>query len=329
MRIAVLADIHGNLPALEAVSLAIERLQPDYVVVDGDLINPIPFSGDVLNCVRCTDWAVVRGNHEFYFLDFGTARAVPGSDDPERWGCLHWLMSQISIDQARYLAALPDERTLYFPGTQPIRVSHGVPGRNRVGFYQEMPAEKIVPEIREIAERTIISAHTHVQVDRHLSLLDTVDPFADPHDENNRYFDGFAADGATLAAHWHLINPGSVGLPLNADPRAQFALLESVPEEDEPGGWRVTHHRIEYDRRPALDAFHSSGLLKVGGVVAHLFYWEMVTAEPEIIAYYQWCRTNNVDADNNMSYAFAAYKQATGRDRYIASHDPLAKAVRS
>src|SRR3954469_13847783 len=65
MRIALLADIHGNLAALEAVLVELERLQPDYVVLDGDLINGAPFSTEVIDLVRTQDWVVVRGNHEF------------------------------------------------------------------------------------------------------------------------------------------------------------------------------------------------------------------------------------------------------------------------
>ncbi len=324
MRLAVLADIHGNLPALHAVLAELERLQPDAVILDGDLINPIPFSGDVVDYVRQTDWVVVRGNHEFYLLDFGTERAIPGSEDPTRWGSLHFLVEHMTHEQAVYLAGLPDECTLYYPGTQPVRVAHGVPGRNRVGFYQEMPAAKIVPEIQNIPERTLISAHTHVQVDRHLSLLDVVDPFADPHDETSRYFDGFPGDRCAPTAHWHLINPGSVGLPLNGDPQAQFALLESAAESEEPGGWRVRHLRIPYDRRPALEAFTTSGLLEMGGVIAQLFYWELVTAEPEIIHYYRWCRKNNHDPDLEIEDAFRAYAEATGRAAYVQERDPLA-----
>ncbi len=328
MKLAALADIHGNMIALEAVVAELERLQPDYVLVNGDLINPIPFSAEVLDRIRATDWAVVRGNHEFYLLDFGTTRAAPDSTDPERWGCLHWLVEHISTEQTRYLAALPDERTLYFPETQPIRVAHGVPGRNRVGFYQQMPAEKIVTEIKEIGERTILSAHTHVQVDRHVSFLDTIDPFADPHDESSRYFDGYASHHRDTLLHWHVINPGSVGLPLNGDPRASFAILESVEEAEEPGGWKATHYSVDYDRRPALEAFHSSGLLAMGGVVAQLFYWELVSAEPEIIHYYHWCRDNGVDPDTDMRAAFAGYQLATRRDQYVAQRDPLMKAAR-
>ena len=47
MRIAILADIHGNLHALEAVAAELERLQPDHVILDGDLINAVPFSPEV------------------------------------------------------------------------------------------------------------------------------------------------------------------------------------------------------------------------------------------------------------------------------------------
>lgn len=323
MRLAVLADIHGNLPAFQAVLAELERIQPDYVLLDGDLINPVPFNGEIIDYVRQTDWAVVRGNHEFYLLDFGTERAIPGSDDPVRWGSLHWLVRNVTDEQARYLAALPDERTLYFPGTQPIRMAHGVPGRNRVGFYQQMPAEKILLEIRNIPEHTIISAHTHVQVDRQIVLPAAGDPLANPHGEDGHFVDSAPSSPAPPQHYWHLLNPGSVGLPLERDTRAAFAVLESVPERDTPGGWRVTHHRVAYDRRPALEAFHTSGLLEAGGPIATIFYWELVTAEPEIVDYYRWCHRNGYDADGDLRGAFAAYVKTTGRDAYVRQRDPL------
>jgi len=319
MNIAVIADIHGNLPALEAVIAALERLQPDHVALNGDLINGIPFSAQVVDRVREFDWLVVRGNHEFYYLDFGTERAVPDVDDAERWGQLHWLVDHLSPEQGGYLATLSDERTFYLAGTQPLRMAHGVPGRNRVGFYHEQADEKILAEIHDIPQATLVSAHTHVQIDRHVVCQD------DPADllATMPHPDHVGANGHCARHRWHVINPGSVGLPINGDVRAQFAVLTSVPDEVEPGGWRVTHHRIDYDRRPALAAYESSGMLAAGGVISRLFYWELVTAEPEIIYFYRWAYRHGRDPDADIRRCLDAYIEATGRDQYVRVRDPL------
>jgi predicted phosphodiesterase len=118
MRLAIIADIHGNLPALEAVMVELERRQPDVVIVDGDLINAVPFSGGVVDTIRAQDWLVVRGNHEFYYLNFGTERDVSGSKDVGRWGQLHWLVEHLTPDQGQYLAGLPDDLSLFFSGAK-------------------------------------------------------------------------------------------------------------------------------------------------------------------------------------------------------------------
>lgn len=319
MRLAVLADIHGNLPALHAVMAELDRLQPDHVIVNGDLINAVPFSAEVLDVVIAAGWVVVRGNHEFYYLDYGTERDLFTSNDPGRWGQLHWLLEHISPAQGAYLAMLPDERTLYLPGTQPLRVAHGVPGRNRVGFYNEQPAAAIAAELVDVQERTLISAHTHVQVDRHVTLpvRPAPDFYADPHSDTGRRG---ALNGER---QWHVINPGSVGLPLTGDPTAQFAILENVDEAVSPGGWQATHHRVAYDRRPALEAYHSSGMLEAGGVITELFYWELVTAEPEIVSFYRWAREVGEDPDADLAGSFRAYKARTDRADYVRRRDPL------
>ena len=322
MRIAFLADIHGNLPALTAVMAELERLQPDQVVVDGDLINAVPFSCEVIDLVRSQPWAVVRGNHEFYYLDHGTARAPVGAEDPDRWGQLHWLVERIQPAQGAYLALLPDELTLYVPGAQPLRVAHGVPGRNRVGFYRSQADAAIAAEIEAVQEETLITAHTHVQIDRHIRVeKDT--PFllaADPHGGVDPH-----EHPRPVHRHWHVINPGSVGLPLDGQPNAHFAIVESVPPTTEPGGWRAEHFQVSYDRRPVLEAFATSGMLAAGGVISTLFYWEVVTSEPEIVRFYRWAFANGHNPDQDpIGDVFGAYVAGTGRDQYVHARNPLA-----
>src|SRR6478672_5600461 len=79
MRFAVLADIHGNLPALEAVMADLAHFAVEQVVVAGDLINWGPDSAAVVEQVTAAGWAALRGNNEYYLLDAGTPRA------PAQW----------------------------------------------------------------------------------------------------------------------------------------------------------------------------------------------------------------------------------------------------
>jgi len=304
MRLAILADIHGNLPALEAVIAKLEQLQPDMVVVNGDIVNGVPFSNAVLdkiiNYARKDDWIVTRGNHEFYYLDYGTERAEPGRDDPERWGTLHWLVEQMPPAYGIYLATLPDEYTFYFPNAQPLRLAHGVPGNNRIGFEVEQLEVKIAEKIAHVAEATLISAHTHVQIDRHIRH----------------------AVGRIEERSCHLVNPGSVGIPMNGDSDAQFAMLESVSEDVEPGGWQCTHYSVHYDRCPALEEYFRSGMLEAGGIVGQLFYWEMVTNVPEITPFFCWTYEKGLHLDD-LTKTFLTYITTTGREQYVREKDPL------
>jgi len=319
MRLAVLADIHGNIHALQAVAAKLEELQPDVVIVNGDLINAVPFSNEVVDFLRTTDWSVIRGNHEFYYLDFVAGRAPESWQDPERWGQLHWLIDHLCSENGTYLAALPDDVAYYFPQSEPFRVAHGVPGNNRMGFINRTPAAEIISQIRDISQATFVNAHSHRQIDR----LVSVEPRHDEESGGDPFFLLENKGERSSPFTWHLINPGSVGLPLNGDWRAQFAIMESISPTAIPGGWRASHYRIAYDRRPALAAYEASGMKAAGGVISELFYWELVTAQPEIVCFFQWKRANLPPGVYTFQDEFDAYKRATGREAYIRQRDPL------
>lgn len=324
MRIAVLADLHGNLPALEAVGRRMSMLDPapDIVVVNGDLINGAPMSAAVIDHVRNQNWLVVRGNHEFYYLDFGTDRAPSAYSDQERWGQLHWLVTQITAEQGAYLATLPDELTFFLPGSDPIRIAHGVPGENRTGFYPRQDPCIVARCIDHVQEPVLISAHTHVQFDRYIVTRDqrifaVDDPGMDP-----RILSTVRSRLENSDTWWHVINPGSVGLPLNGNVLAQFAVFDNCEKQNGIDNWSVTMQQVSYDRRPILDAFRTSGMLDVGGIISQLFYWELCTAEPEIIHFYRWAHKNGHDPDRRIEESFLAYIEATARDKFIDAHDP-------
>ena len=80
--LAVLSDLHGNLPALEAVLADLAQFQVDQAIVAGDVINWGPFSAQVMERVTAGGWAVIRGNNEFYLLDYDTPRAPAAWSNP-------------------------------------------------------------------------------------------------------------------------------------------------------------------------------------------------------------------------------------------------------
>src|SRR5690242_4951955 len=94
-RLAILSDIHGNLPALEAVIQDLDQFQVDHVIVAGDVINWGPFSAQVVERVVREGWAVIRGNNEFYLLDYNTPRA-PRLWQSDDWPLLPWLHAQLA-----------------------------------------------------------------------------------------------------------------------------------------------------------------------------------------------------------------------------------------
>ena len=105
MRIALLADIHGNLAALEAALAEIAALAPDLTIVAGDVVDGGPDSGACWRRVRALRCPVIRGNHERYLFDYGTPRADPAWSSPQ-FAPLRVARAELSTAELAELAAL-------------------------------------------------------------------------------------------------------------------------------------------------------------------------------------------------------------------------------
>jgi predicted phosphodiesterase len=165
-RLAILADVHGNLPALEAIVADLEREAVDHVVVAGDLINLGPCSAEVVDYVHERRWAVIRGNHEYYLLDYLTPRAPAAWDDPARWSMLHHSYRELGGGRRRRIAAWPDTLSLRFPDGPPILVAHGVPRSPWEGIGRLSSDAEIAEHLRDVAEPVVVIGHTHLTMDR-------------------------------------------------------------------------------------------------------------------------------------------------------------------
>jgi putative phosphoesterase len=151
MRVAALYDIHGNLPALEAVLAEVEREGVDAIVVGGDIAAGPPQPQEVVELVRLLPNArCIRGNADR--LD------APEYRDDEGLG---WLLEQLGPGQADWLASLPFsavlDDTLYV---------HATPQDDETIVTELTTDERLAELVAGVEQRRVVAGHTHMQLER-------------------------------------------------------------------------------------------------------------------------------------------------------------------
>ncbi len=261
-RLAILSDIHGNLPALEAVIADMQQFAPDHVIVAGDLINIAPFSAQVMETVTRLGWTAIRGNHEFYLLDYQTPR------QPAHWGqwvLLPWLKAQLAGKWHHYIAAMPDTLTLYYADAPPVRIAHGLPHTPWNAIEPYLPEEKVSEWLAGVEETTYIAGHYHIAFER-------------------------------WVGKWHILNPGSLGVPLDGIRKANYLILDG----DETG-WHPTFRRVDYDVQRVLAAFHAQNFIQNYGAMGYTALLQFPTARPTINSYMTWHETHHAHTESTVA----------------------------
>ena len=196
--LALLYDVHGNLPALRAVLEDAAAQGATRFLLGGDyaLFGPAPLQ--TVAALRELDATWIRGNGERWTAD---SNAAPTDEVVQ--GAI--LACREALGQALVLelAALDEQRV-----DAGVRYCHGSPVSDVRSFFPQ-PADDEAELLAGVGERRLVFGHTHLPFRR-------------------------VAEGGL-----ELVNPGSVGMPFDGDPRAAYAL---VHDDD-----RVEHRRVEYD----------------------------------------------------------------------------------
>src|SRR5690554_4699941 len=134
-RIAFVSDVHGNLPALEAVLTELERHEPfDRVVGGGDYVAGGVFPQECLDRRRALEWDFVRGNADEWIVDTATAGRIParGAGSEIRPGeaereTMTWCVERLTEESIDFLADLPIDWTIDGPSGQKLVYVHATP----------------------------------------------------------------------------------------------------------------------------------------------------------------------------------------------------------
>lgn len=246
MRIAVFADIHGNLLAFEA-ALAHARLQGiDHLVIAGDLINGAPDSLACWQLAQSLNCTILRGNHERYIFDFGTPNA-PDVWATERFAPVRWCVAQFSAADRQALAALPFSLSL--PTAPELLFVHASLRRDNDSITPYTALADLAAMFPTVDARWIVRGHNHlcqIQFWREHTIVTT----------------------------------GSIGWTLDEHPLAQYVLLERDQQ-----GWRAQHQAVPYDVGATVARFHSTGYYHQAGPMVRLILREIATASPQIIPF--------------------------------------------
>ena len=181
MRVAALADIHGNLPALEAVLAEVEAAGVDAIVLPGDMTFG-PLQDETLELLASLgDRAVwVRGNCERNLVEVFDGTYTATGADHERDTI--WAGRQLTREWRDRLGALPLTVSLEVDGLGPVLFCHATARDDEEIVLVDSPTEWFVDGFAGIEEATVVCGHTHMPFDR-------------------------------LAAGRRIVNPGSVGMP--------------------------------------------------------------------------------------------------------------------
>ena len=165
MRVAALADIHGNLPALEAVLAEVDREKPDLVVFCGDVASG-PMPSETIDLLRTIKGArFVRGN-----ADRGLIEAFDGHSPPQMPGpYADWAAAQLDRPRRDFLAG-------FEPSVQIERIlfCHAVPANDTDVFTVETPDDRVRELMRGVDADLVACGHTHMQFDRKIEAVRVV-----------------------------------------------------------------------------------------------------------------------------------------------------------
>jgi putative phosphoesterase len=224
--VAVITDIHGNLPALQAALKRIEQLGIKRVFCGGDLVGYGPHPNEVCALIAQREIPTIHGNYDHAIArdleDCGCAY-VTAHDRELGQRSVDWTLAHTSRDSKDFMRGLPFD--LHFAvGDVDVHLVHGSPRKVNEYLFEDKPARLYERLAAAEGDSVLVFGHTHKPWVREY--------------------------GGVL-----FVNCGSVGKPKDGDPRGAFAVLAPTA-----GSVAVSIERVEYDARAVAAALRQSGL---------------------------------------------------------------------
>ena len=227
-RLAVMADIHGNLPGFEAVMADLQQYQPlDGFLAAGDIVGG-PGQEIILQRLMALHAVIAHGNGEVSVLQVVNGSAPAYVFTTRQFSLVRWVVEHLSPSSLAFLRSQPAQAVLTLPGAQAVRVVHGSP-RSVDELVNPLRSPALLAEVMALAaEPVVVFGHTHWPFQARL-------------------------DDGRLA-----LNPGAVCFPEDGYIGAQYALLDWDGVQ-----WTAQHHTVPYNLDEFRRSYRESGFLAV------------------------------------------------------------------
>ena len=187
MRVAALYDVHGNLPALEAVLADPRCAAAETIVCGGDLVlGPCP--------AECLDLLEDDGERVRFIVGNCDREVAESPEEAELGAAARWSNERLGPERVARVARWPLTAELELPECGRVLFCHATPTSDQPILTRITPEEDVVHELGEVTADVVVCGHTHVQYDRRVGSV-------------------------------RLVNAGSVGMPYEGSGDARWALL--------------------------------------------------------------------------------------------------------
>jgi putative phosphoesterase len=229
MKIAVLADIHSNMDALQSVLQDAREQKADAYVVAGDIVSDGPSTREVVDCVRGLTGYIVKGNREDYMLKYRSGQ-FRGWEGSKQFSSLLWTYKSLSESDLAWMASLPEQTVMELGRKIALRIVHGSP----FSMYELLKPDEDMSPVEHAAlatpEQALVFGHNHMQWT------------------------------GTVRGRL-LLNPGSVGVHFNREAKAEYGMLTV-----DGGELSAELRRVRYDFEALERRLESSGLMQASPV---------------------------------------------------------------
>lgn len=242
INIAVISDIHANLPALNAVLDDIrEHVRPDHIYCLGDLTDAAPWHNEVITLIRSRNIPTIMGNHDeriAFDLPVLPLQKHSVTEQEARLAAINFTKATIDEGNRRYLAGLP-ANIRFEAGGRRFLLVHGSANSNDEYLYENHNEPALLEMLEQHAADVMICGHTHLSYIRPLTGEKKL-----------------------------VINTGAVGRTKEGDGKAAYLWLQIQPD-----GLQHTIRKVTYNTAATIEGIRNSPIPDF-----YAAFWEEQTA---------------------------------------------------